>query len=236
MLITISGPDGTGKTTQCKLLLNNFKQKGLKVTSISNIINNFDYQSGKSEDLIKFYKYFKSFDVIHTRFRLHSNENAKVMDKLEVSPLGNFDLATLSAYTAYYDYIQWYKYVNEPLLKEGKILLCDKYAFDDIAFKTTFGCQYEWMKKIYYNVDLPDIGFYMDLKPETIIERNLNRPDGRIIFYDNTKNVRRLQYNFERIVSDYDLIKLNGNLCPLEISRIITHDISNKFPDVFDNC
>lgn len=232
MLITISGPDGTGKTTQCKLLLDNFKRKGLKVTSISNIINNFNYQSGKSEDLIKFYEYFKTFDVIHTRFRLHSNENAKVMDKLEISPIGNFDLAILSAYTAYYDYVQWYKYVNEPLLKEEKILLCDKYAFDDIAFKTTFGCQYEWMKKIYYNIDLPDIGFYIDLEPETIIERNLNRPDGRIIFYDNTKNVRRLQYNYGRIVSDYNLVKLNGNLSPAEISKTIAYEISNEFPNL----
>ena len=230
MLITISGPDGTGKTTQCKLLLDNFNQSGLKVTSIANIINHFNYQSGKSEDLIKFYEYFKDFDVIHTRFRLHSSENAKVMDKLEISPIGNFDLATLSAYTAYYDYIQWHKYVNEPLLKEGKILLCDKYAFDDIAFKTTFGCQYEWMKKIYYNIELPDIGFYMDLEPEIIIERNLNRPDGRIIFYDNAKNVRRLQYNFSRIVSDYHLIKLNGNLYPKEINKMITYEISKRFP------
>lgn len=211
MLITISGPDGTGKTTQCKLILEYMKNKGFKVASVSDIVDGFDYKSGKSEYLKSFYDYFKSFDVIHTRFRLHSEENARVMDKLEITPIGNFELATLSAYTAYYDYVQWNKYVNEPLLKENKILVCDKYAFDDIAFKTTFGCQYEWMKKIYYNVELPDLGFYMKLKPETVVERNISRPDGRIVFYDNIKNTKRLQYNYSRIVNDYGLIELDAN-------------------------
>ena len=211
MLITISGPDGTGKTTQCKLILEYMKNKGFKVASVSDIVDGFDYKSGKSEYLKSFYDYFKSFDVIHTRFRLHSEENARVMDKLEITPIGNFELATLSAYTAYYDYVQWNKYVNEPLLKENKLLVCDKYAFDDIAFKTTFGCQYEWMKKIYYNVELPDLGFYMKLKPETVVERNISRPDGRIVFYDNIKNTKRLQYNYSRIVNDYGLIELDAN-------------------------
>ena len=231
MLITISGPDGAGKTTQCKLILEYLKNKGYRVASVSDLINNFNYKSGKSEDLKVFYDYFKSFDVIHTRFRLHSEENARVMDKLEIAPLGDFELATLSAYTAYYDYIQWNKYVNEPLLNEGKILLCDKYAFDDIAFKTTFGCQYEWMKKIYYNITLPDLGFYMKLKPDTVVERNLLRPDGRIVFYDNVKNTKRLQYNYSRVVNDYNLIELDANQSKTEIHRnivsLLNHTIDN---------
>ena len=233
MLITISGPDGTGKTTQSKLLLKQFEKSGLKIAAVSDVMNNFNYESGKSDDLIYFYDYFKKYDVIHTRFRLHSNENARVMDKLEISPIGNFELATLSAYTAYYDYVQWNKYVNEPLLKDGKILLCDKYAFDDIAFKTTFGCQYEWMKKIYYNVAMPDIAFYVNLDPNTIIERNLNRPDGRIVFYDNVKNVKRLKYNYSRVVNDYNLIEINGNMSPEDMNIIIKNSILDKFPRIF---
>ena len=231
MLITISGPDGTGKTTQSKMLLKYFKEQGMKTAAVSDVMDNFNYQSGKSEDLKRFYDYFKKFDVIHTRFRLHSHENARVMDKLEISPIGDFELATLSAYTAYYDYIQWNRYVNEPLLREGKILLCDKYAFDDIAFKTTFGCQYEWMKKIYYNVELPNVGFYMYVEPKTIIERNLVRPDGRIVFYDNEKNVRRLQYNYSRIVNDYNLIVLNGNDTPEAISQVVIDKVSKMITD-----
>ena len=221
MLITLSGPDGTGKTTQCKLILKYMQNRGYSVASISDIINDFNYKSGKSEDLIEFYDYFKTFDVIHTRFRLHSEENARVMDKLEIAPIGNFELATLSAYTAYYDYIQWNKYVNAPLIEEGKTLICDKYAFDDIAFKTTFGCQYEWMKKIYYNVRLPDVGFYMKLRPNSVIERNISRPDGRIVFYDNIKNTKRLQYNYSRVVKDYDLIELYANHSTDEIHNSI---------------
>lgn len=66
MLITISGPDGTGKTTQSKLLLNYFKKQGMKIAAVSDIIDNFNYQSGKSEDLIRFYNYFKDYLCVKT--------------------------------------------------------------------------------------------------------------------------------------------------------------------------
>lgn len=221
MLITISGPDGTGKTTQSKMLLKYFENKGYTTASVSDILDNFDYESGNISDLTNIYDYLKNYDVVHTRFRLHSRENAKVMDELEVSPLGNFKLATLSAYTSYYDQIQWNKYINEPLLNSGKILLCDKYAYDDIAFKATFGCQYEWMKKVYYDLRIPQIAFYMDVNPETIIERNISRPDGRIVFYDNLKNTRRLKYYYDRLVEDYNIIKLDGNDSPKNIQAVL---------------
>lgn len=211
MLITISGPDGSGKTTQAFKLLTAFNNVGLSVISLTDVIKDFYYENGCSSYLTDIYNYLKNFDVIHTRFRLHSKENAIVMDELEVSPVSSFRLATLSAYTAYYDYVQFDKYVNGPLIREGKIIICDKYAFDDIAFKSTYGCQYEWMKKIYYNVTLPDIAFYFDVNPQIIMERNLYRPDGRIFFYESSRSVCRLQYYYERLVKDYSIIKINGN-------------------------
>lgn len=229
MLITISGPDGSGKTTQAKKLLNAFNEVGLNVASITDVIKDFNYESGCDLYLSNLYNHLKKFDVIHTRFRLHSRENAMVMDELEISPIGNFKLATLSAYTAYYDYVQFNKYVNEPLKKDGKILICDKYAFDDIAFKSTYGCQYDWMKKLYYNITLPDIGFYLDVEPCTIMERNLYRPDGRIIFYENSRNICRLKYHYERIVNDYNLTKINGNQSKDEIYNEILKEIKVKY-------
>lgn len=228
MLITLSGPDGSGKTTQAKKLLNAFNKVGLNAISITDIIKNFNYESGYDSYLNNLYNRLKKYDVIHTRFRLHSRENAMVMDELEVSPLGNFKLATLSAYTAYYDYIQFNKYVNEPLLKEGKIIICDKYAFDDIAFKSTYGCQYEWMKKIYYDITLPNIGFYFDVNPNTIMERNLYRPDGRIVFYESFRNTCRLQYYYERIIEDYNVIKINGNHLEDEVYNELLNKLKAK--------
>ena len=55
MLITIFGPDGAGKTTQIKKLLNAYKCEGLSTASIYDVMSCFDYTVGN--DLTKYYGY-----------------------------------------------------------------------------------------------------------------------------------------------------------------------------------
>lgn len=86
MLITIFGPDGAGKTTQIKMLLKTFQAEGFTTASIYDVMSDFDYNVGSN--LSQYYEYFKNFDVIHTRFRLHSTESDIIMSILETIPQG----------------------------------------------------------------------------------------------------------------------------------------------------
>lgn len=210
MLITIFGPDGAGKTTQIKKLLKMYQLEGLSTASIYDVMSDFDYTMGS--DLRNYYEYFKNFDVIHTRFRLHSSESDIIMSVLETIPQGtDIKLTALSAYVAYYSYIQWSKYVLEPLLSNNKLLISDKYYYDDVATKSAFGCPYKWLKKMYYDTPKPDIGIYMKQDAETLIQRNLHREDGRIIHYQNLEGTERLLYYYERITKEENLTIINAN-------------------------
>ena len=60
MLITISGPDGSGKTTQIKKLLQMYSNEGFSTASVNDVMENFDYQVGS--DLNRYYEYLKKFD------------------------------------------------------------------------------------------------------------------------------------------------------------------------------
>lgn len=210
MLITIFGPDGAGKTTQIKKLLKAYYNEGFSTASIYDVMLNFDYNVGS--DLSKYYNHFKDFDVIHIRFRLHSLESDIIMSILETIPQGtDIKLTALSAYTAYYSYIQWNKYVLEPLLADGKLLICDKYYYDDVATKSAFGCPYKWLKKMYYDIPKPALSLYMQQSAEVLMQRNLHRQDGRIIHYQNIIGIERLLYYYEQIVTEEKLTIINAN-------------------------
>lgn len=213
MLITIFGPDGAGKTTQIKKLLKAYQAEGFSTVSISNVMPNFDYNVGS--DLEKYYKIFKNYDVIHTRFRLHSSESDMVMSILETIPQGtDIKLTALSAYIAYYSYIHWNKYVLEPLLTDGKLLICDKYYYDDISTKSAFGCPYKWLKKMHYDTPKPQLSLYMKQDAKILMQRNLHRGDGRIIHYQSLTGTERLLYYYDQIVADEKLTTINANQSP----------------------
>lgn len=215
MLISFSGPDGAGKTTQIKRLMTYFKEKGFKTGAIQDVNPDVRYHLG--DDLTTYYEYLKQFDVIHTRFRLHSMENVEIMDIVQFISTGNKWMTSYSAYTSHYDSEQWYKYVTQPLLRDGKILISDKYAFDDIAFKTAYGCEYSWLKALHHDMIVPDIALYMKVSRETILKHNENRKDLKNILYSKPENTQNLLNAFEQLVRDYPLVPINADGTPQNV-------------------
>lgn len=209
MLISFSGPDGAGKTTQIKNLMSFFRDHGFKTGAVQDINQDVRYHLG--DDLTFYYEYLKQFDVIHTRFRLHSMENVEIMDIVQFISTGNKWMTSYSAYTSRYDSEQWYKYVTQPLLHDGKILISDKYLFDDIAFKTAYGCTYTWLNALHHDTLIPDIALYLKVSRETILMHNESRKDLKNILYRKPEDTQNLLHAFDRLTEDYPLHAIDAN-------------------------
>lgn len=219
MLISFSGPDGAGKTTQIKKLLSYFKNHGFKTGAVQDINPDVRYHLG--DDLSSYYEYLKQFDVIHTRFRLHSMENVEIMDIVQFISTGNKWMTSYSAYTSHYDAEQWYKYVTQPLLRDGKILISDKYSFDDIAFKTAYGCDYSWLNALHHDTLIPDIALYLRVSRETILSHNESRKDLKNILYQKPQNTQNLLNAFNQLTEDYPLHAIDADGSPENVQNNI---------------
>lgn len=208
MLISFSGLDGAGKTTQIELLLNTFRKAGLRTGSVYDIYSDIRYHS--IADLTDLQEYLEKFDAVHLRFRLNSDENSLLMADLEYSDFQNLYLAKAVALQGYFDHAQLYRYVVFPLLEKGKTILSDRYYYDEIVFKCVYGCDYSVMRKMYMDCRKPDLAFYIAAHPQDIFRRNVDRPDGKTTLYRDISHILQLTKLFEQLTQDSELIRIDG--------------------------
>lgn len=208
MLISFSGLDGAGKTTQIENLLHAFQHIGFQTGSVYDLYTDIRYHS--IQDLRNLYDYLEKYDVVHLRFRLNSDENSLLMSELEYSNFENPYLTKATALQGYFDYIQLYRYVVLPLIRKKKVILSDRHYYDEIVFKCAYGCNYSSMRKMYVDCIKPDIAFYISGNPEEIYQRNINRPDGKTTLYSNITYIYRLNELFKQLLKDTELIEING--------------------------
>lgn len=208
MIISFSGLDGAGKTTQIKMLLSFFQQRGFKTGSIYELFPDIRYHS--AEDLRCAYAFLREYDIIHMRFRLNSDRNSIIMRKLEQSPFPRPLMAAAAAIQGYQDHLSLCQNVLEPLLKAEKILLFDRYFYDELAFKRVYGCPSFILKTLYGNMQDADIPFYIRVPPQVCQARNRTRPEETAIIYQDIKRISTLAENFDDIATQRNMIVLDG--------------------------
>lgn len=72
------------------------------------------------------------------------------------------------------DFAHRYERYIVPLLRQGYIVLADRYIFTAFARDAVRGCDRDWIKNLYSFAIVPDITFYFDVPLDTAIERILS--------------------------------------------------------------
>lgn len=219
MIISFSGLDGAGKTTQIQMLLKNYQKMGAKTGSIYNYFPDIRYHS--TAELKKLYQALNSYDVIHMRYRLNSDKNYVIMKQLEKNSPPQYFLAVAAAIQGYLDHCELREYVLAPLLRNNKIIIFDRYYYDELAFKYTYGCPNFLLEKIYNNAIDADIKFYIRIPTDECLKRNQFRPDSKVALYQTKRTVNLLLERFDYVAKNKQLITLDGTLNKNEISQSI---------------
>lgn len=78
-----------------------------------------------------------------------------------------------------------------PALKEGKMVISDRYFFSTFAYGVYGGLDLAWLMKINDNFLIPDITFILKVKPETCVQRIEKRGTAKTLF-EETKKLDRV--------------------------------------------
>jgi len=112
----------------------------------------------------------------------------------------------------------------KPLLKQGKIVVCDRYAYSSLAYQGAAGLDLEWIDLINRFALKVDLALFVDVEPEVVVER-LKRKKSVM---ETVRNLRKVREVYLRLVQQQRLVALDGNRSVREVSESILETVLEK--------
>lgn len=104
-----------------------------------------------------------------------------------------------------------------PALKMGKIVVSDRYVYSSLAYQGAAGLSLDWIRKINQHVLKPNMAIYIDVEPETVIQRL--KPKKSVM--ENLETQRKVRRVYMHFVENGELIRVNGNKPKEEVAKEI---------------
>jgi dTMP kinase len=129
------------------------------------------------------------------------------------------------------DFAHRYERNVVPLLRQGYVVLADRYVFTALARDAVRGCDRDWIRNLYSFAVLPDITFYFDVPLQTAVGRILSgRP---VLKYheagmdlglskDPEESFQlfqgRIKDEYSRLAAEYNFTVMDASL-PIEVQQ-----------------
>ena len=108
-----------------------------------------------------------------------------------------------------------------PALKEGKVVISDRYFFSTLAFGAGTGVDLEWLVEINKNFVMPDIAFLITVSPQVGLQRIRSRGQGAEL-HDKLGILERVGEAYAALAVRFPNIKfVNGERSIEEVSQEI---------------
>jgi dTMP kinase len=109
-----------------------------------------------------------------------------------------------------------------PYIKEGYLVICDRYYYSSYVYQSIDGINTEWIMHVNRYMLKPDLAIFIDVNPETAIKR-LGKPKN---IFEKKKFLERVYSKYLELVDKGLLIKIDGDR---EIEKIVDDIIKIVF-------
>jgi dTMP kinase len=204
-LIVLEGIDGSGTTTQAKILCQSLVKKNIKA----------ELTAEPSEGLIG--KLIRNY--------LRSGTKSKFTD----TGLGAHALALLFAA----DRLDHLSNQINPWLNAGKVVVSDRYLFSSLAYQA-LDCEFDWIECINLKAPAPDLTLVLDLPAEVGFKRVSQRSASRELFekLELQKKVRNNYLKFAETLNRKSPVVIIDTQRPIDR---IAEEILSKVLDFLGN-
>lgn len=112
------------------------------------------------------------------------------------------------------DRFEHMEYEVLPKLREGKLVISDRYVYSSLAYQGAAGLDLKWIKGINRHALPADLAVFIDVEPETVVQRL--KPERSVM--ENLETQRKVREVYLRFAENGELFKLDGNGSKKEVS------------------
>ncbi len=124
-------------------------------------------------------------------------------------------------------------------IREGKIVICERYYLDTLAYHLLEGYPLEYLEEVVFGsgVLFPDLSIFIDISPEEALRR-LNSLNEERKIYENRETLSAVRRNFKYLIERYSkvdqILVVNGELPKEDVFSLIKEKIIKKkiLPDI----
>jgi len=118
-----------------------------------------------------------------------------------------------------------------PMLKQGVIVLCDRYKYSTFAYQLAQGADFNYLKKQHKNLIKPDLVIILDISVEEAMERISRNQNSKDVFEKKNflEKVRENYLKMKELFKEEKIVILNGQGSKEEIFKKIKMEVDKLF-------
>jgi len=115
-----------------------------------------------------------------------------------------------------------------PALRQGKLVLSDRYVYSSLAYQGAAGLSLEWIQSINQYALRPELAIFIDVDPRAVMQRL--KPVKSVM--ENLETQQRVRQIYLKFVEKGDLSRIDGNrpkhLVAEELQRVVLNFLNSS--------
>jgi dTMP kinase len=105
-----------------------------------------------------------------------------------------------------------------PALREGRLVISDRYVYSSLAYQGAAGLSLEWIEKVNEHALKPDLAIFIDVDPKTVMQRL--KP--KLSVMENMETQQRVRDIYLKFVAKGELVRIDGNRAKAEVAEALS--------------